>query len=346
MCAFGYDSGMDEEQVKDEEQTKVVSGDLDSDLRPSSWDEYVGQEKIKQNVRLIVDAAKGRNEACDHLLFYGQAGLGKTTLAYLVGRESGANVRTTTGPTLDKVGDVAAILSNLEPNEILFIDEIHRMNKAAEEVFYPALESRKLHLVVGKGPSAKTVSIDLPPFTVIGATTKANMLSSPLRSRFGAMFRLDYYSLEDMEEIMHRSARILGVEIDDGGVHFLARASRFTPRVANRLLRRARDYAQVHGDGVITEESVQKVLDMLDIDSVGLEQVDRDLLRTIIEKFGGGPVGIAAVSAALGEEAGTVEDVYEPYLMSVGFLNRTQMGRIATPEAYRHLGLDAPETLL
>ncbi len=320
--------------------------EVDSTLRPQTWDEYVGQEKVKENVRLILEAARQRQESPDHLLLYGQAGLGKTTLAYLIGKETGAHVRPTTGPALEKVGDIAAILSNLSPYEILFIDEIHRMSRAVEEVFYPALESRKLHLVVGKGPSAKTVSIDLPPFTVIGATTKASLLSAPLRSRFGGMFRLDYYMLQDIEAIIWRSARILGVEIASQAVLMLAKASRFTPRTANRLLRRARDRAQVHHDGLISEDVVGETLRMLDMDELGLERVDRDLLRVTIEKFGGGPVGLGALSAALGEEEGTIEDVYEPYLMSIGFLNRTRMGRVATPEAYRHLQIGAPDSLL
>ncbi|MDO8752192.1 MAG: Holliday junction branch migration DNA helicase RuvB [Candidatus Wolfebacteria bacterium] len=324
----------------------VQDPEVDSTLRPQTWDEYVGQEKVKENIRLILEAARQRQESPDHLLLYGQAGLGKTTLAYLIGKETGAHVRPTTGPALEKIGDIAAILSNLSPYEILFIDEIHRMSRAVEEVFYPALESRKLHLVVGKGPSAKTVSIDLPPFTVIGATTKASLLSAPLRSRFGGMFRLDYYTLLDIEAIIRRSARILGVEIADGAVSMLAKASRFTPRTANRLLRRARDRAQVHHNGLISEDVLGETLRMLDMDELGLERVDRDLLRVTIEKFGGGPVGLGALSAALGEEEGTIEDVYEPYLMSIGFLNRTRMGRVATPEAYRYLGAKAPELLL
>ncbi|MEK7479158.1 MAG: Holliday junction branch migration DNA helicase RuvB [Patescibacteria group bacterium] len=331
-------------EAEKEQEIELQGGD--SALRPTSWDEYVGQEKIKRNVRLIVEAAKQRGEVCDHLLFYGQAGLGKTTLAYLIGREAGVHVRSTTGPSLERVGDVAAILSNIESHEILFIDEIHRINKAAEEVFYPALESRKLHLVVGKGPGAKTLSIDLPPFTVIGATTKANMLSSPLRSRFGAMFRLDYYALSDIEAILRRSAGILGVGIREEGVSFLARASRFTPRTANRLLRRARDFAQVHGDGEITKDAALETLRMLEIDDLGLEEMDRTLLRVIIEKFHGGPVGLGALAAALSEEAGTIEDVYEPYLLSLGLLNRTSMGRVATKEAYAYLGFEAPKSLV
>ncbi|OGG40216.1 Holliday junction DNA helicase RuvB [Candidatus Jorgensenbacteria bacterium RIFCSPLOWO2_01_FULL_45_25b] len=311
--------------------------EVDIALRPSSWDEYVGQTKIKESVRLILEAAKQRGESSDHLLFYGQAGLGKTTLAYLIGREMGVSVRSTTGPTLERTGDVAAILSNLEPHEILFIDEVHRMSSAAEEILYPALESRKLHLVVGKGPSAKTVSIDLPPFTVIAATTKVNMLSSPLRSRFGAIFRLDYYQTEDIQMIIKRSANILGAEIKEKAVHRLAKASRLTPRVANRLLRRARDYAQVHQENIIDEEAVLRTLEMLEVDEFGLERADRELLQTMIEKFKGGPVGLSSLGAAIHEEPGTIEEVFEPYLIMLGLLNRTPMGRIVTEKGREYL---------
>ncbi len=306
-------------------------------LRPSAWEDYIGQEKVKTNLRLIIDAAKGRNETADHLLFYGQAGLGKTTLAYIVGKEMGANVRSTSGPALEKAGDIAAILSNLEPNEILFIDEIHRINKLVEEILYPALESRKLHLIVGKGPSAKTFSLDLPPFTMIGATTRINPLSAPLRSRFGATFRLDYYQPEDIEKIIERSARILGVKITGEAVKELAQASRFTPRTANRLLKRARDYAQVYQGNSIGEETVKKTLQMLDIDELGLEETDRELLRIIIKKFNGGPVGLNTLAAALNEEMETIEGVYEPFLMKLGLLHRSPLGRIVTPLAYKHL---------
>lgn len=308
-------------------------------LRPVFWDEYIGQDRVKENVKLILDAAKQRKESCDHLLFYGQAGLGKTTLAYIVGKEMGVQVRPTTGPSLERAGDVAAILSSLEPHEILFIDEIHRMNKAAEEILYPALESRILHLVVGKGPSAKTISIDLPPFTVVAATTRVNLLSAPLRSRFGAMFRLDYYRINEIEQIITRSAKLLGVGIEADAVSKLARASRFTPRIANRLLRRSRDYAQIHKDGAIDKESVLKTLDMFEIDELGLEHIDRRLLRIIIEKFNGGPVGLGALAAALNEESGTISEVYEPFLIGLGFLQRMKLGRVATPEAYNHLGV-------
>lgn len=324
---------MDEELI-----AKNEDFDLDTTLRPRGWSEYVGQDRVRENVKLIIEAAKQRNESCDHLLFYGQAGLGKTTLAYLVGNEMGVSVRTTTGPTLERSRDVVAILSNLEAHEILFIDEIHRMSRPAEEVLYPALESRKLHLVIGKGPAAKMVSLSLPSFTIIAATTKVNMLSAPLRSRFGGMFRLDYYQVPDMEKIIKRSAGILGVEMTRGAIEKLAQASRLTPRVANRLLKRARDYAQVYNDKLIDENVVLKTLDLLDIDGAGLEEVDRRLLETIVVKFGGGPVGVQALGAVLNEEPGTIEDVYEPYLMSLGFLQRTRLGRVVTEDARRHLG--------
>lgn len=323
-----------------EKETKKIAGEdvnLELLLRPSRWEDYVGQEKVKANLRLIIDAAKGRNETTDHILFYGQAGLGKTTLAYLVGKEMNANVRSTSGPALEKAGDIAAILSNLEPNEILFIDEIHRVNKMIEEILYPALESRKLHLIVGKGPSAKTFSLDLPPFTVIGATTRINPLSAPLRSRFGATFRLDYYRPEDIEKIVGRSAEILGVKITKEAIAKLAQASRFTPRTANRLLKRARDYAQVYKNRNIDGEAVQKTLEMLDVDELGLEETDRELLGIIIKKFNGGPVGLKTIAAALNEEMETVEGVFEPFLMKLGLLHRSPLGRVATPLAYDHL---------
>mgnify|MGYP002066788417 CR=1 FL=1 len=312
---------------------------LELTLRPTQWEDYVGQEKIKTNLRLIIDAAKQRKEACDHILFYGQAGLGKTTLAYLVGKQMDANVRTTSGPALEKAGDIAAILSNIEPHEILFIDEAHRINKLAEEVLYPALESRRLHLVVGKGPSARTLSLELPPFTVIAATTKINLISSPLRSRFGATFRLDYYKNEDIEKITKRSAQILNTKITNEAVKKLSNAARFTPRTANRLLKRARDYAQVFNHDSIDENVIKKTLEMLEIDALGLEQADRKLLEIIIKKFNGGPVGLKALGATLNEEVGTIEDVLEPFLMNVGLLHRTPTGRIATLAAYEHLNL-------
>lgn len=330
---------------KKEEQQEKDNG-FELALRPSRWDEYVGQEKVKTNLRLIIDAAKKRGESCDHLLFYGQAGLGKTTLAYLIGKEMGVNVRSTTGPALEKAGDVAAILSNLEPYEILFIDEAHRVNKLVEEILYPALENRKLHFIVGKGASARTFSLDLPPFTMIAATTKVNLLSNPLRSRFGATLKLDYYKPGDIEKIIRRSAKILKTPIEPDAVTLLARAARFTPRVANRLLKRARDYAEVYQSGTINKETVQKTLDLLEIDILGLEQADRELLRALITKFNGGPVGVKALSAALSEEQGTIEDVYEPFLMMLGLLERTPLGRVATRAAYAHLQLPLDKKLL
>jgi len=321
---------------------------IDSTLRPTAWDEYVGQEKIKSGLRVILDAAKKRGESADHLLFSGPAGLGKTTLAYLVARELGGMIRTTSGPALEKTGDLAAILTNLTPGEILFIDEAHRVNPMIEEVLYPAMEARKLHLVVGKGPSARTLSLDLPPFTLIAATTRENLLSQPLRSRFGATLRLGYYEGDDIKKILSRSAEILNIAIAPEAVEILARASRGTPRVANRLLKRARDFAEVHGttmrasdksgvSAIIDREAALRTLDMLEIDEVGLEPNDRRLLMTIIEKFNGGPVGINTVAAALSEDRGVIEDIYEPYLMTLGFLQRSSAGRVVLPAAYRHL---------
>ncbi|MEK7624205.1 MAG: Holliday junction branch migration DNA helicase RuvB [Patescibacteria group bacterium] len=314
---------------------------VDLVLRPTNWSEYVGQEKVKKNLKMIMEAAKKRGEVCDHLLFYGQAGLGKTTLANLLAKEMGTGIKTTTGPALEKAGDLVAILTNLEPKDILFIDEIHRVNKLIEEVFYPAMESRKIHLIVGKGPSARSFSLDLPPFTLVGATVRVSLLSNPLRSRFGGTFKLDYYNLEDMEKIIQRSARLLGVGLDAPALKMLAKASRFTPRVANRLLKRARDFAEVYSQGKINEEVVVKTLAMLEIDETGLEANDRRLLEIIIEKFNGGPVGLKNLAASLSEDVGTIEEVYEPYLMSIGFLNRTSAGRVATQAAYEYLKISA-----
>ena len=315
-------------------------------LRPTSWDEYVGQEKIKSNLKVILEAAKKRKESSDHLLFSGPAGLGKTTLAYLVARELGGMIKTTSGPALEKTGDLAAILTNLSPGEILFIDEAHRVNPMIEEVLYPAMESRKLHLVVGKGPSARTLSLDLPPFTLIAATTRENLLSQPLRSRFGATLRLGYYTVEDIKKILNRSAKILNVNAAPEAIEVLAQASRGTPRVANRLLRRARDFAEVHGTKVIDASAALKTLEMLEIDEAGLEPQDRRLLMTIIQKFNGGPVGINTLAAALSEDKGVIEDIYEPFLMTLGFLQRSSAGRIVLPAAYRHLKIKNAEELI
>ena len=310
---------------------------IDSILRPSGWDEYVGQENVKRNLKIILEAAKIRDESVDHLLFYGQAGLGKTTLANLVAKEMSQAIKITTGPAIEKMGDLAAILSNLEDRDILFIDEIHRLNRMVEEVLYPAMESRKLHIVLGKGAGARTISLDLPAFTLVGATTRMNMLSEPLRSRFGAIFRLDYYNHGDIESIIARSAKILGVEITPEAVAVLARASRFTPRIANRLLKRARDYVEVHGSGKITEDIALKTLDVLDVDPLGLEVHDRLILETIIDKFGGGPVGLKTIAASLNEDQEIIENVYEPYLMKLGLIRRTSAGRVAEDQAFLHL---------
>ncbi len=319
---------------------------VESLLRPISWQDYVGQEKVKENLRIILEAAKKRQEACDHLLFYGQAGLGKTTLAHLVAKELGANLKVTSGPAMEKMGDLAAVLTNLEKSDVLFIDEAHRLNKTIEEVLYPAMESRKLHLMVGKGPAARMLTLDLPPFTLVAATTRPNLLSGPLRSRFGASFKLDYYELPDIEAIIKRSASLLKLKIDPAAVKMIANASRFTPRVANRLLKRVRDYAEVNSAKVVDEEIAGKTLDMMEIDNLGLEPHDRRLLEVIIKKFNGGPVGANTLAAALNDERGNIEDIYEPYLMQLGLLARTPSGRVATEAAYKHLGIKPPEATL
>ena len=316
---------------------------FDQALRPDSFDGYIGQDTVKENLAIIIEAAKRREESIDHILFHGQAGLGKTTLALIVAKALNAPIRVTSGPTLKKVGDLAAILSNLEPNSLLFVDEAHRLNRMVEEFLYPAMESRKLHLVVGKGPGARTLSLDLPPFTLVAATTRADLLSSPLRSRFGATFKLDFYNEKDIREIIRRSSGLLGVGVESEAIDVLALASRATPRVANRLLKRARDVAEVKGDGVITEEIAKDTLRLLDIDSIGLEPHDRVFLKTIVETFNGGPVGIDTLSAALSEERAVIEDVYEPYLMRIGFLKRTPQGREVADKALNHLSIKTKE---
>lgn len=326
--------------------TAIDDSSIDQALRPGAWQEYVGQQKIKENLRVIVDAARMRKESMDHVLFSGPAGLGKTTLAYLVAKEMGAQVKTTSGPALEKMGDMAAILTNLEAGDVLFIDEAHRVNRMIEEVLYPAMESRKLHLMIGKGPSARALTIDLPPFTLIAATTRENLLSHPLRSRFGAIFRLEYYDSGDIKKILGRSAKILNIPIEPEAIEILAKAARATPRVANRLLKRARDFAAVNGKKKVDEECARATLALLDIDEAGLEPHDRRLLETIIGKFGGGPVGVGSLAAALSEERGVIEDIYEPYLMSLGFLQRTPSGRIVLPPAYEHLKIKRKGELL
>lgn len=312
---------------------------LDLTLRPQQWDEYIGQERLKRNLGILIEAAKKRGEALEHVLLSGPAGLGKTSMAYLIAREMNTNIRVTSGPAIERVGDLASILTNLLPHDILFIDEAHRLNKLIEEVLYPAMESRTLDIVIGKGPSARTLQIELPPFTLIAATTRTGLLSSPLRSRFGGVFRLEFYSAEEIGKIINRSAKILRINIKEEAIRRLARSARFTPRVANRLLKRARDFAQVKGENDITDEVAQKALGLLEIDDSGLEPTDRRLLETIIKKFNGGPVGLSALAAASAEEEDTIEEVYEPYLMQLGFIERTPRGRMATENAYRHLGV-------
>ncbi|MBI3799594.1 MAG: Holliday junction branch migration DNA helicase RuvB [Deltaproteobacteria bacterium] len=315
---------------------------LDGSLRPRDLDEYIGQEGVKQNLHIAIDAAKQRGDVLDHLLFCGPPGLGKTSLAHIIAREMGVEIRATTGPVIERPGDLAAILTNLEAGDVLFIDEIHRLNRVIEEFLYPAMEDFQLDLVVGQGPSARTIKLDLKRFTLVGATTRQGLLTSPLRDRFGSTFRLDFYQVAELEQIIRRSAKILQVEIDASGTEEIARRSRGTPRIANRLLRRVRDFAQVKAVPVVTRESARTALALLEIDEVGFDKMDRAILLTIIEKFTGGPVGVETIAAAIGEEKSTIEDVYEPYLLQEGYLQRTPRGRMATLRAYRHFGLARP----
>lgn len=312
---------------------------LDLTLRPQSWNEYIGQEKVKKNLQIIIGAAKKRNEPIEHLLFYGGSGLGKTTLSHIIAKELGAKIKTIAGPTLEKVGDLAAILTSLSQGDILFIDECHRINRMIEEFLYPAIEDFKLHLILGKGPMARTMDLELPKFTLIGATTRLALLSAPLRNRFGAVFQLEYYTEKDIEKIIERSAKILGIEIEPKALNIIAKASRFTPRVANRLTKRIRDFAQFQNVNIITEEIASSGLEFLDIDKQGLESGDKKILEAIILKFDGGPVGLQALASATSEEKDAVLDIYEPYLMQLGLIERTPKGRVATLSAYSHLGL-------
>ncbi len=312
---------------------------LDNKLRPETWEEYIGQEKIKKNLKILLQAAEERNHVPEHILFHGPPGLGKTTLAHLIAKESGRNIKITSGPAIEKVGDLASILTNLTPGDILFIDEIHRLNKMVEEILYPAMESGVLDIILGKGPSARTIQLDLPPFTLIAATTRPASMSAPLRSRFsGGTHRLEFYTDEEMEKILERSAKILGVSTEKDAVKEIAKRSRFTPRTANYFLKRARDYAQVN-KGNLSKENVTKALELLGVDEAGLFETDRNFLKVLIEKFDGGPVGLGTLAAATSEEEATIEDVIEPYLIQLGFIERTPRGRIATEKAYGHLGI-------
>ena len=337
-----FDNEMDFENRIAAPEYTPADGEIELSLRPRTLGEYIGQEKVKENMRVFIQAAKGRGEPLDHVLLYGPPGLGKTTLSGIIANEMNVNIRVTSGPAIEKPGDLAALLTNLAPNDILFIDEIHRLSRAVEEVLYPAMEDYALDIIIGKGPSARSIRIDLPHFTLIGATTRAGQLTSPLRDRFGVIQRLELYTADELCTIVRRSAGILGVECDPEGAFELARRSRGTPRVANRLLKRVRDFAQVMGDGRITKEIAAIALDRLEIDHLGLETTDRRMLETIIRNYAGGPVGLDTLAAAVGEEAITLEDVYEAYLMQLGFLARTPRGRCATALAYGHLGLKMP----
>lgn len=326
-------------------ETTITEEDkkIEGSLRPKKMDDYIGQSKAKETLKIYIEAAKRRNDPLDHILFYGPPGLGKTTLAGVIANEMGTHMKVTSGPAIEKPGDMAAILSGLSDGDVLFVDEIHRLNRQVEEVLYPAMEDYCIDIMIGKGPTAKSIRLDLPKFTLVGATTRAGLLSAPLRDRFGVINRLEFYSIEELVQIIINSADILKVEIEPEGAVEMARRSRGTPRLANRVLKRVRDFAQVRYDGVITKEVATQALDLLDVDKLGLDHVDRNLLMTMIDKFGGGPVGLDTLAAATGEDPGTIEDVNEPYLIKNGLINRTPRGRVVTPAAYLHFGLKQPE---
>lgn len=338
---MNFDENMDNRLVTSEFTT--LDDEVETSLRPRSLGEYVGQEKAKQNLSIYIEAARARKEALDHVLLYGPPGLGKTTLAAIIANEMGVSIRITSGPAIEKAGDLAAILTNLSEHDILFIDEIHRLSRSVEEVLYPAMEDYALDIIIGKGPSARSLRIDLPKFTLIGATTRAGLLTAPLRDRFGVISRLEMYTPQELVKIVTRSASILGISITPDGAAQIASRSRGTPRIANRFLKRVRDFAQVRADGTITKEVADDALNMLEVDELGLDMVDRRMLLAIIRNFGGGPVGLDTLAASIGEESNTIEDVYEPYLLQLGFLNRTPRGRVLTPLAYEHLKIPYPE---
>ena len=323
-------------------QANVEDARIEGSLRPKTLDSYIGQKKIKESLKIYIEAAKGRGESLDHLLFYGPPGLGKTTLASIIANEMGVNIKITSGPAIEKPGDMAAILNNLQEGDVLFVDEIHRLNRQVEEVLYPAMEDYAIDIMIGKGPTARSIRLDLPHFTLIGATTRAGMLSAPLRDRFGMIHRMEFYDIDELCSIIRQSAKVLNVDVDPNGAKEMARRSRGTPRLANRILKRVRDFAQVRYDGSITEEVANVALDLMDVDKLGLDHTDRNILLTMINKFGGGPVGLDTLAAAIGEDSGTIEDVYEPYLIKNGLINRTPRGRVVTDEAYHHLGLENP----